>query len=156
MYSGLENLLCKRLMLFKKHGLLLGINWIFKDLSPSLVSLHPLEVKQTWQVSFVCLLSDGHWKQQKACVCIFILSVLKSHQPNQFKIHLVKKKKCWGFFNNHIFGCASSKCKLSSQFINPAISVFLREAITHSEYTHTAHCYITNFLNINYSETLGQ
>lgn len=69
----------QRLMLFKKHGLLLGINWIFKDLSPSLVSLHPIEVKQTWQVSFLCLLSDGDWKQQKS-MCMYFHS-LSSEKP---------------------------------------------------------------------------
>lgn len=60
-----------------------------------------------------------------------------------------------GVFNNHISGCASSKCKLNSQFIYPAVSGFLREAITYLEYTHIAHCCIVSFLNINYSETLG-
>lgn len=34
---------------------------------------------------------------RKAGVYIFILSVLKNHHPNQFKIHLVKKKEMWGF-----------------------------------------------------------
>lgn len=65
---------CTKGWCFLRHGLLLGINWIFKNLSPNLVSYHLIEVKETWQVIFVFLLSQGQWKTAENHVCEFSFS----------------------------------------------------------------------------------
>lgn len=45
--SYLKNGLYMRLTLFNRHRLLLGFNCIFRDLSATLVSLLPVEAKET-------------------------------------------------------------------------------------------------------------
>lgn len=115
------------LMLFNRHRLFLGINCIFRDLSANLISLHPMEPKEIARQFCMSCIRQALKNSRNTCICIFSLSFLKNHQPNQLKIHLVKEEEILGFvFNNDIFGCASSKRKLNSQFKKPAIRGFFK------------------------------